>query len=74
MATTSAAELLGAQTKIRARGSRSKSCRIASMIVTVFPVPGLEWKKLGHSHENKRYIGLTVQRPRKVHYQEVDER
>ena len=40
---TSAAALLGAQARILVFGSLSKIWRIASTIVTVFPVPGLKY-------------------------------
>jgi hypothetical protein len=42
----SAAELLGAQTKIRADGRVEWICNMASTRVTVFPVPGLKGKQL----------------------------
>lgn len=41
----SAAELLGAQASMRAFESVNSICRIDSTTVTVFPVPGLKYKK-----------------------------
>jgi hypothetical protein len=43
----SAAELLGAQARMRASGSRRSSWFIASTIVTVLPVPGLKSGQFG---------------------------
>jgi len=50
----SAAELLGAQTKIFADGWVEWICRIASTIVTVFPVPGLIMELLTYTVRSHR--------------------
>ena len=53
----SVAELLGAQARMRALGSLSKIWRIASIMVTVFPVPGLQEISNLHSEKESMAYG-----------------